>query len=722
MPDGVSTATNAIMGSPQYMSPEQVRSSRNVDARTDVWALGTVLYELLTGQMAFQGDSFGALFDAILNNPHRPLRELRPDLPPEMETVISRVLAKDVAARMQTVAELVVAIARFAPPSTAPEVERICRLAGTTPPSIRPERWEPPAVTPIAVRPSGSMPVAGVSPSAQSTDGKRLGQYPTRSRIAGALEGDGAHPARRHRRDRLGLRRRRAHGPALRRSAHDDDACRSGVVERRCHHAAHGDGYRHVSPSRRDDRDAARSHSPYADRHRHSGERRVTGTARPGPARAHDDRQGARPRCPAPACLDTEEESDPDGPAVARLRCVLRRAPRGGCTVTKDASTRIRPRQHRSTVVAAAIAIAMSSSTFAFAQSKAGASTARPLAETLTGEAKNEYEAGRVLFGAEDFSGAAFKMQRAYDVSKEPRLLWNIAACEKRLRHYARVMPLVERYLADASSLITAAQVAEAQEVLTAMRPFVSKLTVNVDQPEAELSVDGAVVGTTPATSSVLVDMGPRVVRVTKDGFRPWSETRNAPGASELVLDIHLLKDVHEGRLLVIAGAHYQIEIRRDGAWHRTGQRSAGERLAHRARLVRRDAPAGKGGVGPGRRQPDDPDEPRVRRRFEDLVLDRWWRAARCGCGRDDRGARRQQGRHRGAAEARDDVPRAHRARVAWAGVAMNRRVLLSALVPAIVTIGASCSSTEKPRGQARCSRSRPTCRYQKRSTTSASR
>jgi serine/threonine-protein kinase len=60
------TSTAAMLGSPLYMSPEQLRSSKNVDARADIWAMGVILYELLTGSVPFEGETLGALFSAIL--------------------------------------------------------------------------------------------------------------------------------------------------------------------------------------------------------------------------------------------------------------------------------------------------------------------------------------------------------------------------------------------------------------------------------------------------------------------------------------------------------------------------------------------------------------------------------------------------------------------------------------------------------------------------------
>jgi len=123
--DLTSVKTEVMMGSPHYVSPEQIRSTRDVDHRTDLWSLGVVMYELLGGRMPFVEDhSLTALIAEILERPHRPLRELRPDLPAELIAVVERCLAKTPDQRYQTAAELAVALLPFAPKRARGAVER----------------------------------------------------------------------------------------------------------------------------------------------------------------------------------------------------------------------------------------------------------------------------------------------------------------------------------------------------------------------------------------------------------------------------------------------------------------------------------------------------------------------------------------------------------------------------------------------------------------------
>jgi len=119
------TATAAIMGSPYYMSPEQMESSVAVDARTDTWALGVILFELLTGQVPFPGQGLPEICSRIITRPPPPLREHRPDAPEELQTVITTCLEKDRERRYRTVAELAMAIAPFGSRRAKVSAERI---------------------------------------------------------------------------------------------------------------------------------------------------------------------------------------------------------------------------------------------------------------------------------------------------------------------------------------------------------------------------------------------------------------------------------------------------------------------------------------------------------------------------------------------------------------------------------------------------------------------
>ena len=123
------TQTQTVLGSPQYMAPEQMRSSKRVDGRTDIWAIGTTLHELLTGRPPFEAESMPELFAMILQDPAPRLSERRPDMPPALEVVVARCLEKDPEKRYANVHELASALAPMGSSAGAGAVERISRVA-----------------------------------------------------------------------------------------------------------------------------------------------------------------------------------------------------------------------------------------------------------------------------------------------------------------------------------------------------------------------------------------------------------------------------------------------------------------------------------------------------------------------------------------------------------------------------------------------------------------
>jgi formylglycine-generating enzyme required for sulfatase activity len=101
------TETGMVIGSPPYMSPEQLEGSKNVDLRSDLWSLGVIVYETLTGTQPFQGSSFVAVGAAVLKGKYRPASELRPDLPPSIDDWFAKALCLDPNGRFQSAPEMV---------------------------------------------------------------------------------------------------------------------------------------------------------------------------------------------------------------------------------------------------------------------------------------------------------------------------------------------------------------------------------------------------------------------------------------------------------------------------------------------------------------------------------------------------------------------------------------------------------------------------------------
>jgi serine/threonine-protein kinase len=141
------TRSSGIMGSPAYMSPEQLRSAKDVDARADLWSLGVVLYELVTGQLPFDGNTVSALFANILERPPRPARLVRPEIPEPLDAVLMRCLRREPSERFRDVAELGAALAPFGSAGAARPPERAAALLRgpgvVTDPSLAPTHFRP---------------------------------------------------------------------------------------------------------------------------------------------------------------------------------------------------------------------------------------------------------------------------------------------------------------------------------------------------------------------------------------------------------------------------------------------------------------------------------------------------------------------------------------------------------------------------------------------------
>ncbi|HEY5957527.1 MAG TPA: serine/threonine-protein kinase, partial [Polyangiaceae bacterium] len=149
------TNPSSAMGSPHYMAPEQMSAASDVDIRADIWALGTILYELLTGHLAFEGDSLPIVCAAVLQSQPKPIRNHTLEISTELEATIFACLTKDREQRPRSVADLAQRVAPYGSPQAAESVARISKLLEDSSTGIHVE-MDDPSGTMFSPRASGT--------------------------------------------------------------------------------------------------------------------------------------------------------------------------------------------------------------------------------------------------------------------------------------------------------------------------------------------------------------------------------------------------------------------------------------------------------------------------------------------------------------------------------------------------------------------------------------
>ena len=223
-------------------------------------------------------------------------------------------------------------------------------------------------------------------------------------------------------------------------------------------------------------------------------------------------------------------------------------------------------------IMLAALGVGITSrSTAAVVAAQASKGAARKsLAQSLTGDAKANFDAAKLLATDGDYANALIKFRGAYEASHDPRLLWNVAFCHKNLRHYAKVIATLQQYIEEGRELLTTADQKEAQELIALIEPFTTRTNIKVTEAGANVYVNDELVGESPLATAVILDIGERRLRVVKAGFRSFENALVIGGSSEVTVEVVLEKEVHEGKLIVNAPANANIVI--DGKPVATGK------------------------------------------------------------------------------------------------------------------------------------------------------
>jgi serine/threonine-protein kinase len=163
--DEVALTGAMVLGSPLYMSPEQMRASTDVDMRSDVWALGVTLYELVAGVTPFHSDKIEIVCALVFQQPPAPLAKHRADVPPGFEAVIGQCLEKDRARRFPSTAALAAALVPYAPARAAQYAERAALALGVPVVPSRPTHVLPPEPAPRPAEVTSGVTAAVGSPA-----------------------------------------------------------------------------------------------------------------------------------------------------------------------------------------------------------------------------------------------------------------------------------------------------------------------------------------------------------------------------------------------------------------------------------------------------------------------------------------------------------------------------------------------------------------------------
>ncbi|MBK9260386.1 MAG: serine/threonine protein kinase [Polyangiaceae bacterium] len=176
----VLTTTSAVIGSPMYMSPEQLRSTRNVDHRSDIWSIAVTLYELISGQIPFPWQSMAELSAAILKDAPVPLSDRIRAVPPELDAVMARCLEKNPDDRYANIAELAWALVPFGHPRAVHSAERatelLARAASKAKTTASAQRRADPDDTTLVAHKVVAVPMGATRPAAGTSTTKQFNQ------------------------------------------------------------------------------------------------------------------------------------------------------------------------------------------------------------------------------------------------------------------------------------------------------------------------------------------------------------------------------------------------------------------------------------------------------------------------------------------------------------------------------------------------------------------
>jgi len=189
---------------------------------------------------------------------------------------------------------------------------------------------------------------------------------------------------------------------------------------------------------------------------------------------------------------------------------------------------------------------------------------ARPIRDELPREAREQWDSARELHDAGDFKSALVTFTRAYELSNNPRTLFNVGVCWKDLTKYSEAIKTWEKQLTFRKKL-PKEDIQKAETAIRALQQFVSTIEVKADEAGAHLLVDGVEVGVTPFLEPIRIDVGRRLLRLQKEGFEPAEKTIDVTRGKLASVDFDLQHINKTGTVAVTVDGPESATVYMDG-------------------------------------------------------------------------------------------------------------------------------------------------------------
>lgn len=201
----------------------------------------------------------------------------------------------------------------------------------------------------------------------------------------------------------------------------------------------------------------------------------------------------------------------------------------------------------------------------AVAQGASASGKKTTIRESLPLEARGHWDAGVVLAQRRNWDGARASFKAAYDVSKNPRVLFNLAVAEKELGRYAASLEYLKKELAEGKAQISGDEESEIKQAIAGLEKFVAELTINVSEKDAEVFVDEEKIDSSKLPGPVIVQVGRRRIRAVKPGFGEAVETSEPPPGGKATVTLKLQPLVKTTRVNVSVVGPSSAVVKIDG-------------------------------------------------------------------------------------------------------------------------------------------------------------